>query len=366
KFQYLDRLPAPKSVEAIFGTLIHSALKNLHEPDRLIPPTEEELLSFWSQNWEPGIFKDQRTEAAFFAQGVMILKNYYVKNFPGDFNVLALETPFEVPINVNDNLHLITGKIDRIDKSEDGGFEVIDYKTSKKMPAQATVETDLQLSIYHLGLTNRWPAIKEEKRPVKVSLYFLKHGEKLSSLKNNEDLEKTKEYLSGRLSLIEKAASEQKFSPKPGPLCDWCAYQKHCPLFKHKFREEKIIFNDQDLNALIAEYAALKKEIEEKTERSDELKIIFGKFMDQEGMERLFAPDGYISRATIQRFKYDPNLLKNILEPIGRWNDILKIDETRLKKIALQLPADLREKINKARQLAKEYRILSFSKTKKK
>ena len=83
---------------------------------------------------------------------------------------------------------LSPAKLTALIKLTDDAFEVIDYKTAKKMPAQKNVDTDLQLSIYHLGMANRWPSIKEENRPVKVSLYYLKHGEKLSSIRNNQDL----------------------------------------------------------------------------------------------------------------------------------------------------------------------------------
>lgn len=365
KFQYIDRIRAPKSKEAIFGTLVHSALKLLHDPVRLISPTEEELLDFWSQNWDASIYPDSREEATAFAQGVQILKNYYAKNPPGQFNVLTLESPFEAPIMIGNDLHLITGKIDRVDKISDTAFEVIDYKTAKRMPAQKNVDTDLQLSIYHLGLANRWPSIVEENRPVKVSLYYLKHGEKLSSTRNNQDLQQTKEDLIRSFEQIKKTQQEEKFPPKPGPLCPWCAYQKICPVWKHKFVEQKIFFNDQDVKALINDYISLKDEVDERAKKMAQIKETFSKFMDQESMERLFSDSGFITRQLIQRFKYDPALLRDLLEPLGRWNDILKIDEMKLKKFIKELPLDLRARIESARKLDKEYKTFSVSKTKK-
>ncbi|MFH0852178.1 MAG: PD-(D/E)XK nuclease family protein [bacterium] len=365
KFQYIDKIKVPKSGDAIFGTLIHSALKHFHDPGRPFSPTEEDLLSFWSQNWQPDIFPDPRQEAAAFAQGVQILKNYFAKNSGQQFDILALETPFEVPMSIGQETHFITGKIDRIDKIENDAFEVIDYKTTKKMPAQKNVDTDLQLSLYHLGLANRWPKIKEEDRPVKVSLYYLKHGEKLSSLRSANDLTQTQEGAIGMLEKIKKAHSEEKFPPVPNPLCDWCAYQRWCPLFKHKFKEEKIIFNDQDVKALIGEYFQLKDEIDERDKKIGQIKSDFSKFMDQEGLERLFGDDGYITRQTIQRFKYDWQMIKDILEPLGRLNDVLKLDEIKLKKVIKELPPDLRQKAEKAKKIHKEFKALTPTKNKR-
>jgi len=365
KFQYVDKIKVPKSSDAIFGTLIHSSLKLFHDPNRPFSPTEEELLGFWSQNWQPAIFSDPRLEAAAFAQGVQILKNYFAKNSGQQFDVLALETPFEAPIAVGGDIHFVTGKIDRIDKIEGDAFEVIDYKTTKKMPAQKNVDTDLQLSLYHLGLANRWPKIKDENRPVKVSLYYLKHGEKLSSLRSTDDLLQTQEGVIGMLKRIQKAHSEQKFPPVPNALCDWCAYQRWCPLFKHKFKEEKIFFNDQDVKALIGEFFQLKDEIAERDKKMGQIKSDFSKFMDQEGLERLFGDDGYLTRQTIQRFKYDWQSLKEALLPLGLWNDVLKIDDVKLKKVAKGLSAETRQKIDNAKKLDKEFKTFSVSKTKK-
>ncbi|MBI4709010.1 MAG: PD-(D/E)XK nuclease family protein [Candidatus Portnoybacteria bacterium] len=365
KFQYLDRIKTPKSKDAIFGTLIHSALRLLHEPNKLMPPTEEEMLAFFSQNWDPTIFSDQREEATFFAQGVQILKNYYAKNSPSQFNIVALESLFEAPILIGQEQHIITGKIDRVDKIENDIFEVIDYKTTKKMPSQKNVDNDLQLAVYHLGVTSRWPSLKQEERPVKVSLYYLKHGEKLSSIKNNQNLQETQEKISRLIEQIEKAQAEEKFNPMPSVLCDWCAYQRYCPLFKHKFKEEKIFFNDQDVKALIDEHISLKDEIEQKKKRLTEIQNSLGKFMDQENMERLFSEDGYITRKLIQRFKYNLDLLKEILEPLGKWEGVLKVDDAKLKKIIKELPENVRQKTEEAKKVEKEDKRFSVSKTRK-
>jgi len=196
-------------------------------------------------------------------------------------------------------------------------------------------------------------------------LYFLKHGEKLSCIKTNEHLGWARENIIKLLENVKNAQAQEKFPPQPSPLCSWCAYQKICPVWKHKFKEEKIFFNDQDVKTLINEYLTIDNEIVQREKRAAEIKQTFAKFMDQENMERLFSDDGYISRKFIQRFRYNPQLIRDILEPIGRWNEVLKLDETKLKKAAEGLPPDIRQKIDDARKLDKEYKTFSVSKTKK-
>jgi len=365
KFGYVDKIKTPKRKEAIFGTLLHSALKILHEPGLMIP-TEEEILKYISDNWDAKIYTDEQESALAFAQAIKIMKDYYAKNYPSQFNVVALETLFEAPIQIGQDLHLITGKIDRIDKTPEGLFEVIDYKTSKKMPSQQAVDKDLQLSIYHLGVANRWPSLAKERRPIKVSLYYLRHGEKLSSARTARGLEAITEEAIKSIETIKQAQQAVKFDATPNPLCDWCEYQRLCPFFKHKFKEVKLFFNDQDVKALIGEYTKLKDEVDERDKRLSAIKADLSKFMDQEGMERLFGEDGYITRSAIQRFKYDSETLRTILEPLGRWQDVLKVDDMKLKKVAKELPPDKRAKIAEARQVDKEYKTLALKKTTKK
>ncbi len=67
KFQYLDRIKTPKRKEAIFGTLIHSALKILHEPGLMIP-TEEEILKYIADNCDAAIYPSEQESAMAFAQ----------------------------------------------------------------------------------------------------------------------------------------------------------------------------------------------------------------------------------------------------------------------------------------------------------
>ena len=364
KLSQIDKIKTPKSKEALFGTLIHKILKMLHEPGLRIP-AEEELLNYFSVNWDPSLYADEKEASFAFAQGVKMLKDYYAKNYPSQFNVLALETLFEAPIEAGQETHFITGKIDRVDKTSDELYEIIDYKTNKKMPSQESVNKDAQLAIYHLGVAHRWPFLKERGRPVKLSLYFLKHGEKLSTLRAAEQLTETKENIIKTIEGIKQAQAAEKFEPRPNPLCDWCEFQRHCPLFRHKFIEQKIFFNDQDVKALIGEYTKLKDEVDERDKRLDEIKTDLGKFMDQEGMERLFGDDGYITRQAVQRFKYDSETLRAILEPLGRWQDVLKIDDVKLKKVTKELPSDKQSKIETARKLDKEYKILSLKKDRK-
>jgi RecB family exonuclease len=362
KFREIDKIKTPQTKEAFFGSLIHEILKILHEPSQLTVPTEEEILKIFSEKWDPGFYADTQEEAMAFAQGVKILKNYYANNYPAQFNVVNLETRFEALVLDNGEAHIITGIIDRIDKNKDGIFEVIDYKTSKKMPAQKFVDNNLQLSVYHLGVANRWPSLVEQNRPVKLSLYYLPHNEKLSTIKNAENINETKEKILGIIDKIKKDLKNQKFEPNPGPLCDWCQYQPYCSLFKHKFMEKA--FGDDEARELTKEYFEIKIRADQDSKRMMEIREKISAYMNEQKLDRIFSESGSITRSPKRNYTYDGKALKEILEPLGKWKEILAIDSAKLKKVIESLPVEIKRKLEKIKKLDKETKIISAKRKK--
>lgn len=352
KFQEIDKIKTPKSKEAVFGTIVHSALKFLHTP-RPIPPTIEDVLEYYNNLWNSEVYEDKQEEMAVLSNGVRILEDYYTKNNPKNFNIIDLETRFNLDI---ENITL-AGIIDRIDKLNDGSFEIIDYKTSKKLPSQQEVDDDFQLSIYNMAITNRWPKLDQ---PIKLSLYFLKHGLKLSSFRTPEQIAQTKQIVLDIIKEIEKG----DFTPMPNALCDWCGYQEHCPMFKHKFKKEEII-KDIDIQAVLKEYYELKSEDKKNTRRIAELQKIINEYCDAENIERVFGDGIYITRTAQQRFSYDLLKVKTVLEPLGKWNEVISIDSIKLKSVLSDLSYEDKKKIEEAKEVKKEFKSLSLKEEKK-
>jgi RecB family exonuclease len=352
KFQEIDKIKAPKSKEAVFGTIIHNSLKFLHTP-RPVSPTIEEVLEHYNNLWNSEVYEDKQEEAAVLSEGVRILQNYYEKNNPKNSNIIDLETRFSLDI---EGLTL-SGIIDRIDKLDDDSFEIIDYKTAKKLPAQQEVDNDFQLSIYHMAILNRWPKID---KPIKLSLYFLKHGIKLSTTRTSEQINQTKQHILDIIKEIKKG----NFDPIPNALCDWCGYQQHCPMFKHKFKKEEKA-EDINIQAVLKEYYELKSKDKKNSERIAELQKIINKYCDSQNIERVFGDGIYITRTIQQRYSYDIERVKNILQPLGKWDEVVSIDSTKLKNVISSLPDKKKKEIENAREVKKEFKSLNLKEERK-
>ncbi len=312
KFQYVDKIKAPKSKEAVFGNKIHKALQFFHSKIP-VSPTLDELLNYYKDIWDSEPFQGHEEDMIYFGEGIKMLKNYYnhYLKIRHEFTVLDAEVRFEIML---DQKCLLTGIIDRVDKIKDG-IEVIDYKTTKRLPSQQDIDNNLQLSFYCLGLINRWPQFAEQGlENIRLTFYFLKHQEVISTKRTKEQLENVKEQIWERIAEIEKG----NFKPLPSALCDWCGYKNLCPMWKNLYKEELSV-DDEQIKKIIDEFLELKNANSKNNKRLNELKEIITRYLDKEKIERVFSENGYITRSTQMRYNYDFDKIKEAFGPLDKW-----------------------------------------------
>ena len=355
KYQEIDKIKTPKSKEAVFGTIMHSTMKFIHTPG-ILSPTLEQAMEFFSNAWNPSVFDSPEEERAAFVQGVKIIQDYYQRNNPADYNIVSLESRFQIEIGTPENRHIVSGTIDRIDRTSDG-FEIIDYKTTRKMPTQESVETSAQLTVYLQAFLSFYPEEKKNLDKLKVSLYYLKHGVKLSAQRTAEQLKENENAFLDIIKLIE----EKKFEPNISPLCDWCGYQNICPMWKHKFKETRKI-DSAEINSMINEYIDLKSAINLTKTRLAKIQTEIEQYMEQENVRRVFGESGIIAQSLRVTHKYDEEKVQAILLPLEKWQAVLKLDKTALKNMLDSLPAKTRKEIEAAKIIDKESKSLIVKK----
>lgn len=358
KYREVDKIKEPKSKEAVFGTLIHAVMKYIHTP-ALLAPSLDQALDFYAKSWNSEIYENELEERSAFSQGVTIIQNYLARTKPADFTIVDLESRFAIEIGTEETgIHTVSGIIDRIDKTADG-YEIIDYKTTRKMPSQDKVDNDIQLSIYLQAFLHRYPKEVDRLDTITVSLYYLKHGVKLSSKRTKEQLATLEKTF---LDVI-KSIEEEKFDPILSPLCDWCGYQKICPLWKHKFAETHTV-ETGEVKQAISDYLDLKGKLSEEKLRLAKLQALILQYMEQEGVDRVFDDAGIIGKSLRKTYKYDEAKLRALLEPLDKWEAVLKVDGIALRNILAVLPTPTRTAVEEAKVLDKESVSLSVKKNK--
>ena len=372
KYSQIDKIKEPKRIEAVFGTLIHSALKFMFERNPVYP-TLDEVIDFYTQKWSEKSEKVQwrnpdkkeTEEKMFFEEGIKILKNFYKKNQPWTFDVVELEGRFSFDLldDASGQIHTIAGIIDRIDKDPNSEvYEIIDYKTGKKMPSQEMLDEDLQLGVYHLALSSRWPHVSPEN--IKTSLYFLKHNEKISTTKAEEMVEKAKRQILNTIAEIEERTEKDDFPPMSGPLCGWCGFRNICPMWAHEYKsEEPPTKTEEEIAEVIKEFFEIKEDEDINKKRLKELRGDILSYMEANDLARVFGAPGYITKNASERTSFDMEKIKPILVSVGKLEQILVMDDKKLESLLPYLSTNIQKQILETRE---KKTVVTLKQTKKK
>ena len=215
KYSYVLNIPTPPSYALSFGSCIHDTLRDFHQQLKFNPDMSyDDLLNIYQKNWQPLGFLNEQHRLEYLENGKKLLENYYNKNMPLKVLPLEIEKGFNLKI---DGIKFY-GRIDRIDPLEDG-VEIIDYKTGTTK-TQKDVDKDDQVGYYALGAVEAL-----HLKPIKLTLYYVESGEKISTNRTEKDLEKKKEEI---IETLEKIRAGN-FEATPGNHCSYCDYKEICP-----------------------------------------------------------------------------------------------------------------------------------------
>lgn len=339
KFQYEDRLPQARSPALAFGDSLHRALHLFHNRPVPVAPALGELHEMLDAVWVSDGFSSESEERMYRDHGEQVLAQYHHENAP-DYRIpAALEHRFTIEVEGVE----IGGVIDRMDRIPGGGYEIIDYKTNRRLPPQGRIDRDLQLSVYHLAAKQVWGI-----EPERLTLYYLLPGQRMTTARTSADVDE----LRRRIGVVAERIAAGMFEPRQNPLCDWCEYQALCPLFRH--REEK---KDGDpaprMTQIVDEWIGLKRKGREVYRRLDELAALVNAFCDEHGYRRLFGTDGAaIDRRPQHVTAPVEGKVREILEPLGLWEQVLSVDTAKLNTLieSRTLPPDVENRLLASRE----------------
>lgn len=216
KYRYVERLPEPQeaNTDALhFGSYIHKILEdgvNASSKDELIQIAEDVRGSY-------------NVSKAYDGKDLKCIENFF------DFNAklgetVATELVFEVP--VKDDISL-NGVIDRIIKGDDGGYLVIDYKTSKKEKSKVDLYQDSQLKGYVYAVSQLYK--------VPYSQIIAAHYYPLTN--NFVHVQYSKPQINMHIKTVVdevwkiRKKKKDDFRASRNEFCNWCAYKSACPEF---------------------------------------------------------------------------------------------------------------------------------------
>ena len=230
RFLVIDHLPEPPSPWTSKGTLVHRALERLFSEvgpgGRSVGAALHHLDAAWAELQSDPDFADlnlaAEEEAELRADAARLVRNYFELEDPDRVHAIGIELMLEADLG---SLRL-RGVIDRLDLDPDGELVVTDYKTGKA--------PGLSHENSRLGGVQFYAFLCEQvlgRRPARVQLLHLHEPVAIVSVPTAQSSRGLRSRASAVWSAVERACATEDFRPRPSRLCDWCAFQAHCPAF---------------------------------------------------------------------------------------------------------------------------------------
>ncbi len=342
KLCYRDKIKRDvEGVEAFLGTRVHDTLKKCYDDARLTKvDTLDELLSYydniWQQNWHDSIIitKKDMTQDHYKALGKKMLETYYQRYAPFESDI-TVSTEMRVTFSLDDDRYKLMGYIDRLSRGEGDVYQIHDYKTSAYLPSQQDADNDRQLGLYHIGVQNKWPDIKN----IRLVWHYLAFDKELVSLRSEEAISKLVE---DTIRTIDEIEATDDFKPRESGLCDWCEYPDLCPLRKHFTKVEALPANEY-LNepgvVLVNKYAQLREEASEIGEEMDKVKEAILDYARREEVEVIKGSDRKVRVKFDEKLKFpgkkesERKQLNDAIKQAGKWMEVSQLDTTSLNRV---------------------------------
>jgi DNA helicase-2/ATP-dependent DNA helicase PcrA len=213
KFARVFRIPSEPTVNQRFGILVHQVLERYHSSGGR---TLDELLGLLDAGWRRGGFGTSDEERQLRGKADASLRRYHDRCLTDDAEPMWFEKPFQFKMGS----HTLRGRVDRVDRLPDGGYELIDYKTGRpKTPAQ--LREDVQLALYAVGASEAW----ELEASRQAYLYVLDDA-KVPLPTDDVD----REWIAETVFEVADGILGQGFEPTPSyAACSVCDYRIACP-----------------------------------------------------------------------------------------------------------------------------------------
>jgi RecB family exonuclease len=229
RMTYLDRPMPPKGppwAHNSVGASVHNALAGWWRLP-LEERTPEAAGRLLVRGWLTEGFRDEAQSAQWRERAREMTERYAAGLDPSD-EPLGVERT----VATRTDRIAVSGRIDRLD-ARGPELVVVDYKTGRHVLTSDDARGSLALAIYAVA------ASRVLRRPCRrVELHHLPSGEVAVWEHTEESLARhmrRAEQIAAEAAAADEAyrshgrADDELFPPRPGTLCGWCDFARHCP-----------------------------------------------------------------------------------------------------------------------------------------
>ncbi len=213
KFARVLRIPQEPTLNQRFGIFVHQVLERFHQA-----PSDslDELLGLMDIGWRRSGFGDSEEERQLRRKAGTALRRYHERVASEPVEPVWFERAFAFRMGA----HTLRGRVDRVDKLPDGGYELIDYKTGRPR-SRAALKEDVQLSLYAVAAREAWQLEASQQ----AYLYVL---DDTKIQVPSEEIDGA--WIADTVDEVAGGIMAQDFEPAPSyAVCSMCDFRIACP-----------------------------------------------------------------------------------------------------------------------------------------
>lgn len=217
KFSYVIQAPTKARTYFDLGTSVHSVAEHLTKLQMEgTEPTEKLAFEILAKKWNATSFQSETQENQAKEKAKEMIKTYLKWISENKNTPVAVEQPFRIEIEGVP----FNGFIDRVEKTDDEKFAVVDFKTGAVYENSKSILADPQMNIYALGVEKQYGEL-----PVNASLFYLKHDKMVNNKIEKSQVKLVKEEIGKTV----KSILNEEFEATPSyQVCRNCEYWSIC------------------------------------------------------------------------------------------------------------------------------------------
>lgn len=203
-----------------FGSSLHNVLQRFHDSSDTGVTTTDQALAALEESWIEAGYDSQDEMMQALAEGKSIIEGYVekVNAEPVTAKTVFVEKLFRRDLGT----FALVGRMDRIDETDNGAYNIVDYKSGRESVTSEQVETDLAMSAYQFILKSHFP-----ERHIQATIVALKTGSKATASLSDDQLQQFEQDI---LTLGQEILHRdwQNHQPTPKNLCPACDFLPLC------------------------------------------------------------------------------------------------------------------------------------------
>lgn len=231
----------PRSTTTILGSVIHAVAERAATGE-LTGVTASDLLD---QVWADIPFPAAWLSGSERAEADAAVERFVAWQAGHEHaDVVGVEVPFRARVEVDGEAVILSGTVDRLERTPTGDLRVVDFKTGRSLPTQADAAASPQLGVYQLAIeAGGFDELAPGAHSAGAGLVYLRHDAtpgwpkefrqpSLTEKPHLGDDPAEQEYptwVHHRVAQARRVLASGSFQARPGGHCQWCGVRSSCP-----------------------------------------------------------------------------------------------------------------------------------------